>query len=225
MTRDKWQMTKWAIRRTRKFAWVVMATLLLNGCCCLKSPAPAAKIDNVYRVPGKAHPKRVAVLPISFSPADWQAAEGAKTLQPALISELAKRQRFEIAVVTGVQMEAWTGRGVWHGDEMLPHNLFEKLQLETGCDAVLFTHLGAYQPYEPIVMGWTLKMVDAQSAAILWAVDEVFDGARRPVTRTAAQCIGRPFGWTDSSSDTLHLSPRRFGEYTFGALLDTLPEI
>ena len=206
-------------------ACVIATAVLTNGCVSLKSSAPATDVDNVYRAPGKVQTRRVAVLPISFSPADWQAADGAKALQPALISELAKKQRFELATVTTEQLQLWSGRGTWHADELLPPNLFEKLRAETGCDAVLFTHLGSYHPYEPIVMGWTMKLVDAQNSTILWAVDEVFDGAKRAVTSAAAQGVGRILGWTDSGSDSLQLSPRRFGEYTFSALLDTLPEI
>jgi hypothetical protein len=202
----------------------VAGALWLTGCCCLKSPAPAARVDNVYRAAAKVQAKRVAVLPISVWPDDWQAAEGAVALEPVLRSELGKKQRFEIAGVTADELRAWTGRPTWRADEMLPHDLFAKLQLGTGCDAVLFTHLGAYQPYEPIVMGWTMKLVDAQTSAILWAVDEVFDGTERPAK---AECVGRALGLAsvESTPQTMLLSPRGFGEYTFSALLATLPHI
>ena len=209
--------TKWALS-----AAAMAAMLFLNGCSCLK-PAPPADVDNVYRAPGKMHASRVAVLPISVSPGDWQAADSAIGLQSVLRSELAKIQRFEIAAVTAEELQLWTGRATWRADEMLPDHFLAKLHRETGCDAVLFTHLGSYQPYEPIVIGWTIKLVDVNNAAILWAVDEIFDGAERSA---AAESAGRTLGLAsvDSTPAPILLSPRRFGEYTVGALLATVPE-
>jgi len=215
--------------RELKAFWSAVAiclVLVLSGCSMFRRSAPPVTIDNVY-VPQKAmHVSRVAVLPISVEANDWQAAEGREILQPVLRSELSKRQRFEIVEVTPEQLAVWTGRDAWRADEVLPHFFFEKMRNELACDAVLFTHLASYHAYEPIVLGWAMKLVDGQNTQVLWAADEVFDAGRQPVAQ-AAEGFGQTFRerWFHSSNqEGVLLSPRLFGQYTLGALFATLPE-
>ena len=132
----------------------------------------------------------------------------------------------EDAVRSGLVAGTGTGRDAWRADEVLPHFFFEKLRNELACDAVLFTHLASYHAYEPIVLGWAMKLVDGQNTQVLWAADEVFDAGRQPVAQ-AAEGFGQTFRerWFHSSNqEGVLLSPRLFGQYTLGALFATLPE-
>ena len=194
------------------------------GGCAHRAQPPVA-VNNVYRAPVIAWPARVAVLPISVPAGHWAAAEGSHVLQSVLIAELAKQERFETVSVTQEQLDAWTGHRTWRLEETLPHNFFDKLRDELGCDGVLFTHLSSYHPYEPMVLGWRIRLVDAHSTQITWAADEVFDAGRK-TTAHAAERYGRATdeSWLRTSRDEVLLSPRRFAQYSFSALFETLPQ-
>ncbi len=92
-------------------------------------------------------------------------------------------------------------------------------------DAVLFCRLTQYRAYEPLAVGWRLKLLDAEVPRILWAVDEVFD-ARVAEVAAAARRYAREHSEAVPSlqdSQSVLLSPRRFGQYTASAVVGTMP--
>jgi hypothetical protein len=208
-----------------------LASAWLTGCASSpygSVPVVAAyRPDNFYRLAPRLAPdvRRVAVLPISADPGDWQAAEGSGALQPVLQSELGKAQMFELASVSGEQLRQWSGKEIWQAEERLPTNFLAQVRDATGCDAVLFSHLHPFHAYRPLVVGWRFKLVDARTAEVLWAVDEVFDSADAAVANAAqryAQTHGESWRPLADPSSIL-ASPKRFSQYTVSALLATLP--
>jgi hypothetical protein len=209
---------------------LVLLLILLSGCSTpIATPLAlvhAYKPSNIYRgctfLPPEV--RRVAVLPITVDAGDVQAQTGKSDLGSILESELGKMKVFERVQVTEEQLKALTGRSGWRSEDVLPNDFFEKLSEAFGCDAVLFTHLRPYHAYQPIVVGWNLKLVHAKSHTIMWAADEVFDGAKASVTK-AALCYWReqPVFLAPNETETVLISPRRFSQYTLCALLETIP--
>lgn len=221
---------------TRKFfkiwAGMLPGLLLLAGCA---TPHKVAKENgkpfapsNIYRacmfMP--MHIKRVAILPVTGEPGEWQADSGRMEMAPILFQELTKTRTCEVLAVTAEQLKAWTGTEAWKAEQKLPSSLFDKLKEALGCDAVLFAHLQRYHAFAPMVVGWRLKLVDLRTNLIVWAADEVFDSSEPAVSKGAAlywKAHAVDGVWTGEETERLVNSPRRFGQFSLACLLGTLP--
>lgn len=188
---------------------------------------PSYQPSNVYREEASLAPniRRVAVLPLA-APTDESAMEfGREALWPVLLNELGRVRQFELVSVTAEDLRLMTGRSTWGGEEKLPLDFFESLKEKLGVDAILFSRLTQYRAYEPLSVGWRLKLLDADEPRILWAVDEVFD-ARVPEVAAAAIRYDEHHPDTSSSlrdSRGVLASPSRFGRYAASAVVQTLP--
>ena len=210
----------------------VGAMVLLPGCSAprqLTDPiiGPGFVPSNYYQraevLPTSL--RRVAVLPITFG-ASAKAAESVDDLlQSALLSELNKSGKFELLVVEPEQLQQWTGKTRWNYQEALPHDFLSKIRENTGSDGILFVHLSNYHPYRPIVMGWRMHLITATEGAVVWSIDEVFDAGEETVSNAARRYSrdhlrNHP---TLEESRSILLAPRRFGQYTVAAVVETLP--
>jgi hypothetical protein len=194
----------------------------------LLAPEPDYHPANVFAYPPNLSPnlQRVAVLPLAATANLGDLPEGCDALSPVLWEQLVKSKKFEVVTVPGDKLRSRTGRPTWTGTESLPVDFLPFLRREYGCDAVLFSELTAYHAYAPMVIGWRLKLVDARTGQILWAVDDLFD-AGRPAIANAACHFEKRLNATVSAEENSWVvlnSPRRFGRYSAAALLDTLPD-
>jgi hypothetical protein len=169
--------------------------------------------------------KRVAVMPLACEAQRSDLADGCEVLGPILDAELIKTEKFEVVSANPENLRNLTGRSNWTGTEALPADFFESLREAYGCDAVLFCQLTVFRAYEPLAVGWRMKLVDARTRLIIWASDEVFDAARPSVLGGASR-----FPWlehktlAEKSDDwSLRNSPRRFGQFSAVRVLATLP--
>lgn len=183
--------------------------------------------SNVYREEAllPSYIKRVAVLPLTTLTDEASLDFGRDSLWPVLLSELGRSRQFELISVPPEELRLLTGRSGWSGEEKLPSDFFEKLKDKLGVHAVLFSRLTQYRAYEPLAVGWRLKLLDAEVPRILWAVDEVFD-ARVAEVAAAARRYAREHPEAIPSlqdSQSVLLSPRRFGQYTASAIVGTMP--
>lgn len=169
--------------------------------------------------------RRVAVLPLTTEDKDSQAQAGCTTLEPILVAELRKKGLFDVVTVTREQLRALTGRTGWRQEDVLPAELITKVQSQTGCDGIMFSHLSVYRPYPPLAVGWRLSLVDCTDQASLWSVDEVFDAGSPSVIKAAQSYFRGEMNQpsTELDSTAVLTSPRRFGQYTASAALGTLP--
>jgi hypothetical protein len=143
------------------------------------------------------------------------------SLEPLLLAELGRVNQFELVPVTPEQLHRWTGRSSWTGEEKLPQDFFEKLRAAVGVDGVLLSRLTQYRAFEPLAIGWRIKLLDAQNPSVVWAIDEVFD-ARQSDVANAARRFAQAHPTAGDSRATL-MSPRRFAQYTASAVFQTLP--
>ena len=223
----------WLGRRTSCATTLALslATTLLAGCATNPLEdhvfGPSYQPQNIFTEAAILPPqlKRLAVLPLTTASQSTELEFGRAALEPVLLAELARVNHFELVPVTPEQLERWTGRSAWSGEEKLPQDFFDKLRAAAGVDGVLLSRLTQYRAYEPLVIGWRIKLLDAQKPRILWAVDEVFDARQAEVANAARRYAqshpeaAPPVG----DSRTALGSPRRFAHYTASAVLQTLP--
>ena len=167
----------------------------------------------------------MAVLPVSCDEKTPETVEGRNTLEPVLQGEFAKLTQFEVHPVPPEVLVAKTGQKTWGCDEALPHDLLVWLKQACGCDAVLFCKLTAFRGYSPMLVGWSLRLVDIQTGSTIWAVEDVFDSTVPSVRAGAHQYFAQTQGsWVWTTDDWLiQNSPRCFGQYAAAQVLTTLP--
>ncbi len=172
-----------------------------------------------------ANLRRVALLPSGAISDSAEMAFGLESMEPALRAALARVRTFELVPVSRDELRLLTGRSDWRPDDKLPPDLFDKLKEKLAVDAVLFSTLTAYRAYEPIAIGWRIKLIDADEPHIIWAVDEIFD-ARVPEVAAAAVRHAEHHRESASSleeSRSVLTSVRRFGHYAASAVVGTMP--
>ncbi|HXJ73828.1 MAG TPA: hypothetical protein VNM37_13295 [Candidatus Dormibacteraeota bacterium] len=205
--------------------------LVLVGCSHIpglqKTTVASYEPSNVHReerhLPSQI--KRVAVLPVTAMTDESAMEFGRDTLGPILVEELERARLFEVVVISSEELHLATGRNAWTGEERLPLDFFDALKEKLGADAVLFVRLTQYRAYEPLSIGWRLKLLETDEPRILWAVDEVFD-ARVPGVAAAARRFAHQHPETSGDAgdgQEVLRSPRRFGQYTVSAVVATLP--
>ena len=204
---------------------------LLSGCATNPLEdrvwGPSYQPQNVYTeshtLPAKL--RRLAVLPLTAAGESTELEFGRTSLEPVLMAELGRVNQFELVPVTPEQLHRWTGRSSWTGEEKLPQDFFAKLRAAAGVDGVLLSRLTQYRAFEPLAIGWRIKLLDAQNPSVIWAVDEVFDARQSDVANAARRFAqAHPeLGPTVGDSRATLMSPRRFAQYTASAVFQTLP--
>src|SRR5215831_12993786 len=183
-----WCSLRPSVRRTA----IVLACLALAGCACPSDPdanKPGYKAENVFSFWGRLSSdiKRVAVLPLACDSRRGELLDGCSLLQPILVTELTKSQRFEVVPAGPELLLNRTGSDSWTAADVLPADFLAQLRSAYGCDAVLFCQLTEFRSYPPLAVGWRMRLVDVRTRMTVWAVDEVFDDGNTAVARGAAQ--------------------------------------
>ena len=170
--------------------------------------------------------RRLVVLPVAWEGGAADLSAGAETVRPILLAELIKTKEFEIVTADPRELREHTGRSNWTGAEVLPADFFGYLQREYGCDAILFCELTDFRANAPLAVGWRMKLVEARTRRILWAVDELVDAEQAGVlSRACLYHDGVPWVFQNAESNwQIEHSPRLFAQYTIARSLSTLPE-
>lgn len=169
--------------------------------------------------------RRVAVLPLPRLPGSMQQADESEWLGAVWVAELGKRGLFELIPVSHDVLQAFTGRSAWAAEDELPLDFFKRLSQATGCDAVMFASLTAFQSYPPLRVGWKARLVDCSEHQTWWSVDEQFDAGSDAVAAAAVAYARADLNLPNpllADSGVLH-SPRRFAQYAAHAIAATLP--
>jgi hypothetical protein len=232
------------LRKTRPGRSVWLALLVafsLAGCTAVReslllpAPEPPAYYhpSNVYAYSQTlpASLRRVALLPLTTASAVASQEAGVEELEPLLQSELEKTKRFEVVTLSGEQLRQLTGQSAWRADEALPLDFFDRLQKATGCDAVMFSQVTRYQPYQPLAVGWKLNLASKTGLTnaepqILWSVDEVLDAGDSHIAAAAKTYYSQHIQNEQSSSDsgTILRSPAMFGRFSLAVFFATIPD-
>jgi hypothetical protein len=229
-------------RFRRSAILIAIAAGLLVGCDTVRNELnlpPTVEAPTYYRPSNvyvyslslPASLRRVALLPMTTANAVASQQAGTEELEPVLQSELEKTKRFEVVTLSGDDMRQLTGQSTWRADEPLPLDFFDKLQRSTGCDAVMFSQLTKYQPYQPLAVGWKLSLASKTAATnaqpqLLWSVDEVLDAGESQVAKAARTYYMQHVHTEQTQADpgTILRSPGLFGRFSLEVLFATLPE-
>ena len=209
----------------------VSFALLIALCGCAdvrESPlGPRYHATNIFETGNfvARNLRRVAVIPLAPGDSSSDVQAGVEMLEPVLLTELQKRNRFELAVISRAELIRWTGRQNLRGDDVLPQNFIERVKKETGCDGIFFATLTVFRPYTPAAIGWRLKLITVSDRTIIWAADEVFDASSPDVVNSARDYQRKQPELVAGLREgrKILLSPTAFGHYSSGVLLDTLP--
>ena len=214
---------------TIRLALLAVGTLLA-GCATQSQPQTLPGLGqrpaNTFAYPPRfsLDLQRVAVLPLACEEPRADLPDGCAALNPILLAELGKLNKFEVVTVPPENLRSRTGRSSWTGAEILPADFLETLQRTYGCDAVLFCQLTVFHAYAPLAVGWRFKLVDTRTRRILWAADELFDAGQPAVLNAAHRYQLAQLRVAATDDWTLRNSPRQFGQYAAASLLATLPD-
>ncbi len=166
--------------------------------------------------------QRVAVLPVHGGAV--ARPESVQALDRVLVSALQQRQRFEIVPVSREDCRRLFGAADFSSVGALPHGFLDAIARHYAVDAVLFTDLTVYNPYQPLAVGFRAKLATARDVRMVWAFDEVFS-ATDPRMRTSIRdhqrsAVDAPL--VDPVPATLQ-SPVRFGAVAAELMFGTLP--
>lgn len=210
----------------KSLPWLVSLAVAACGCATPRLPefgaryAPA-NVHAASALPGSI--RRVAVLPLAPHRADSLLVAAAEALSGTIEVELRKTGAFEVVIVSEGQLQIWTGRRQWRADETLPRDFLVRLRKETGCDAVLFPALTAFQAYPPLVVGLDLRLVACDGHATVWAVDEILDAGAGPVARSARDYGRSQTQGHEGGEGAVLQSPTCFARFASATLMGTLP--
>jgi hypothetical protein len=205
--------------------------LLCAGCAGTRLArqvmTPSYEPANVYReephLPSNI--RRIALLPLTSATESADLMFGLESMRPVIQGAFASARQFELVLVSGDELRLLTGRASWKADDRLPSDFLDKLREKLAVDAVIFCSLTTYRAYEPLAVGWRIKLVDIDEPRVLWAVDELFD-ARVPEVAAGAVRFAERHPDTGSSlqdSRSILVSARRFGHYAATELVRTMP--
>ena len=218
---------------------VLQSLLIKLTCICMfvgcrttdvNGPAnqQASSAINHYSPFGQipAHVRRVAVLPITYEDSNWHAYSSLDWINPLLLAELSKRELFEVVPISSEELKNWTDASTLRIDRTLSSSVLFKLQLEFGCDAVLFSHLQSYRPFRPMLAGWKLQLIDIRLQSAIWAADETFDASDRSISQAVrSYSKGSTVEATriHADSNQVLLSPQYFSRFTLASLFSSMP--
>lgn len=211
-------------------AGCIWALALLAGCATPEERAlnriqntPAYRPTNVYAVPSLPEEiRRVVILPV-YAPNENQ--QVVRMVQEQASRALTSTNRFETIAVSEDVMVALFGVETLNTVQQLPSNLFDELETRYGADAILFTALSQYDPYQPITLGLRMNLISAHTGTSLWAFDDVFNAGDARVTSGAMKHgdLQGTMPYPMKNPQIILASPSKFTNYAFSTAFTTLP--
>ncbi len=207
----------------------VLASVIGGGCRATLETARRATISvyepSNYRSSGPLSDElvRVAMLPLYH-----HQQEGAflDDLERTFYTELNKTLHFEVVPISRDDLERLFKRRHFASFEALPADILQGVRNHFGADVVCFTDITQYEPYQPMAIGIRSKLVNLRNGEIIWAFDSLFDTGNPHVAVAARryQHAHLNQAYPLDVSDSILLSPGRFGKYVAHAVYGTLPE-
>lgn len=208
---------------------VLLVCLLAAGCSqttreqardTLTQPFAPTNYYGVEALPNRVH--RVVSLPLFY---DAPEGDYLESLDATFRSEANKSLRFELVSLSRLEMDKLFGTRQLSSTDAMPQDLFSRLYKTVAADAVLFTDITHYRPYQPLQIGVRAKLVDMTTGTVLWSFDHVYDAADPGVSvaaRNYQKHLSRQPYPLDSAGSVLQ-SPARFAKYAAWETFRTLP--
>jgi len=175
--------------------------------------------------------KRVALLPLTTGGSDASLQDGVDALTPIVDAELKKTGRFEVLGISPAQLRQLTGQASWRAEDILPMDFFQRLQRDTGCDAIMFCQVTRYRAFPPLAIGWKFCLAAQGSGekAVtrnLWSADEVVDASNPKIAHAARTYYSQHLRGEQTMPDatTILRAPSQFAQFSVSAIFSTLPD-
>ena len=169
---------------------LLLSAFLLSGCITYYSgSAPAA--DYYYINPNKSLSTigRVAIIELDNN-SSYPAVSNDVTEK--LYQALQKRQVFGLTVVH-------QSDSLWRSLQLDLNSQYTLDQISAiretlKCDAVLLGTITEFRPYPHMIIGLRLKLLDLRDGQLLWALEQVWDGADKATEQRAKSHFMAPKG-------------------------------
>jgi hypothetical protein len=197
---------------------LVMA-LLMPGCDSPQTPAGA---QNFYYLnPHKTLSTlgRVAIVELDN---ESSYAQISTDVTDMLFQALQKKQVFGLSIVRRND-PSWRSLQL-EGDSTYDLNQILTIRETLKCDGVLFGTVTEFRPYPHMAIGLRLKLLDLKDGQLVWALEQVWDGADK-TTETRAKSYfksEKAMGYAPSPESLLTVSPLEFVKFVSYEVAQTL---
>jgi hypothetical protein len=211
---------------TRAVARLAALALLLTSPACRtpysKDAAGGGVVGSFYREPADGRQiRRVVLLPFRN---ETPFPDDSEMIREALAKQLTMRGRFEVIPLPGEV------RDLERFEEARPAGTFGKKTLLEAhrrfkADAVLFGTVTRYHPYEPIVLGLKLDLVNTGAGDVVWSAEALFDASLGWIAQDVEAFYCETLRETDSLEGwrSLLASSRLFADYACHRIAASLP--
>lgn len=213
-------------------AFAALAIVACTGCGTVSLDDPARigpffqPANHVGEAQLPASLRRVVVLPIAGGAV--APGESAAALDPVLLGELQKMNRFEVIPLTREECLRRFRVAELSSTAALPHDFMARLRRDFAADGVLFLDLTVFRPYRPLAVGVRAKLATVgDDVRLVWTFDNVFSADDPAVAASARHHFlesdrgGVPADMTRGALQ----SPSRFATYVAAAMFATLPPV
>lgn len=164
--------------------------------------------------------RRVGVVPVTGHEYGEQTNDD---LQDALRAEFAARGAFEVVILEASDLARLEPMRAWSRGWYRPRTILE-LSRRHRLDGLLIGTVTDRQAHPPQRLGLTLDLVASQTGQTIWSSNLSLDASEERTRRSVQDWAERAVGdVSESSWETLLLSPRRFARFAARELARTLP--
>ena len=153
-----------------------LLAFLISGCQSHEASKPAA--DYYYLNPNKRLTTigRVAIVELEN---DSSYPEISTDITGSLFRALQKRQVFGLTIVRRDD-PSWRSLQL-EGDSTYSLDQISAIRETLKCDGVLLGTITEFRPYPHMAVGLRLKLLDMRDGQLLWALEQVWDGADKAI--------------------------------------------
>lgn len=195
-------------------AVVLLAGLVLGACQMtpLSEPAPLASAQftgdfESYRL------GRVGFLPLVSRSGEELSADQARTLQSALLLELAQVADFELVRLENGDLDEVPGSEPYRRGRYLPRTILE-LARRYDLDGLFVGTVTHIQPFPPQALALSIDLVSCETGMVLWTSAVRLDADDRDVHRNLVAWSARQASTgADDSVELTLISPSRFARF------------
>ncbi|MHC4455520.1 MAG: hypothetical protein ACYS0I_00275 [Planctomycetota bacterium] len=151
---------------------LLLVPFFLSGCQFYTAPLP---LTNYYYLNPNKDLSAVGKVAIVELDNESSYPQISTDLTKALFQSIQKKQVFSLTVIH-------QNDPAWHSLQLDLSSTYTLEQLSEikralKCDAILIGTVTRYQPYPHMVVGLRLKLIDLMDGELIWAVEQVWDGA------------------------------------------------
>ena len=155
-----------------------LLAFLISGCQSHEASKPAA--DYYYLNPNKRLTSigRVAIVELEN---DSRYPQMSTDVTGSLFRALQKRQVFGLTIVRRDD-PSWRSLQL-DGDTTYSLDQILAIRETLKCDAILLGTVTEFRPYPHMAVGLRLKLLDMRDGQLLWALEQVWDGADKAIEK------------------------------------------